>query len=85
MEFIGILLFVAAVSAAVAHSRGRSIVAWFVLGLLFNVLALIAVAVLPSRRDRPHPSTHVRCPDCREFIFRRARVCKHCGCRLTPQ
>ena len=33
----------------------------------------------------PHPDTHVKCPDCREFILKDASVCKHCGCKLMPQ
>ncbi|HWR76769.1 MAG TPA: hypothetical protein VN283_06140 [Thiobacillus sp.] len=33
----------------------------------------------------PTPDTHVKCPDCRELVLKDARVCKHCGCKLTPQ
>lgn len=29
--------------------------------------------------------THVKCPDCAELIRKEAKVCKHCGLRLTPQ
>jgi hypothetical protein len=35
--------------------------------------------------EPPSPSTHVKCPDCRELVLNEARVCKHCGCRLVPQ
>jgi hypothetical protein len=35
--------------------------------------------------ERPTPETHVRCPDCKELVRKDANVCKHCGCRLTPQ
>ena len=31
------------------------------------------------------PDTHVRCPDCREFVFKDANKCKHCGTSLIPQ
>jgi TM2 domain-containing membrane protein YozV len=31
------------------------------------------------------PTTHVKCPDCRELIFKDARKCRHCGCALVPQ
>lgn len=31
------------------------------------------------------PDTHLRCPDCAEFVLKAARVCKHCGCKLVPQ
>lgn len=33
----------------------------------------------------PHPDTHVRCPDCKEFVRMEASKCKHCGCKLVPQ
>ena len=29
--------------------------------------------------------THVRCPDCRELIYKEARKCRFCGCSLVPQ
>lgn len=54
---------------------------WTVLGWL---IALIWSAS-GSPTSAPSPSTHVKCPDCREFVLKEARVCKHCGCRLTPQ
>lgn len=57
--------------------------------LIFTVpLHLIYSAVRANRR-RGHETvsflTHVRCPDCRELVLKRATVCKHCGCRLIPQ
>lgn len=33
----------------------------------------------------PTPETHVCCPDCRYYIPRESRVCRHCGCKLIPQ
>lgn len=39
----------------------------------------------PPDPNRPTPSTHVKCPDCAELVRKEARVCKHCGCKLTPQ
>ncbi len=52
-------------------------------------LHLIYGAVRGSRPkpspDAPSPSTHVRCPDCRELVRRDATVCKHCGIKLVPQ
>jgi hypothetical protein len=86
---IAILWFACAVlSAVVASSKGRNSVGWFILGLLFSFLALIAVGLMPSlKRDplAPTPETHVRCPDCREFVFVDAVKCKHCGAKLVPQ
>lgn len=74
-------------SAFVASSKGRSIVGWFVLGFLFGPLALIAVGLSGSIKEdplAPTPETHVRCPECREFVFRDATKCKHCGTKLIP-
>jgi cytochrome bd-type quinol oxidase subunit 2 len=78
----------AALCWVVANGKGRIAGVWFILGLFFGVFALIAVAVMPDigpNPGDPAPSTHVKCPDCREFVLIDARVCKHCGCRLIPQ
>ena len=89
MEFLLFLWFGCAVMCwIVANSKGRFAGVWFLLGLVFGVFALIAVAVLPSElasKDAPTPRTHVKCPDCREFVLKDARVCRHCQCKLVPQ
>ena len=33
----------------------------------------------------PTPETHVKCPDCRELVFKDANKCRFCGCKLVPQ
>jgi hypothetical protein len=88
---LGLFLFwfgIAVITGIAASARGRSGFGWFLLGLLFSLLALIAVLVLPSRipgPNTPTPETHLRCPDCKELVLKEARVCKHCGCKLIPQ
>jgi hypothetical protein len=37
-------------TAALANSKGRSPVTWGILGFLFGIFALIACAILPSRK-----------------------------------
>lgn len=72
----------------VANSKARLAGVWFLLGLFLGPLALLAVAVLPSHarsKDEPSPKTHVKCPDCREFVLKEANICKHCRCKLVPQ
>jgi hypothetical protein len=49
------------------------------------IYAAIRSRKASSQRDSPSPSTHVRCPDCRELVHKEAHVCKHCGCKLVPQ
>ena len=39
-------------------------------------------AVQVSDPNAPDPSTHVRCPDCRELVRFDATKCKHCGAGL---
>lgn len=72
----------------VANSKARFAGVWFLLGILFGPLALIAVGTMPSlarSKDEPSPRTHVKCPECREFVLKEASVCKHCRCKLVPQ
>ncbi|PUA17261.1 hypothetical protein C7W93_15120 [Glaciimonas sp. PCH181] len=33
----------------------------------------------------PTPETHIKCPDCRELIFKDAQICRYCRCKLVPQ
>lgn len=72
-----------------AGARGRSSGGWCVLALIISpVLALVLLVLLPKLKGEgaaPTPKTHVKCPDCAELVLMDARVCKHCGCRLTPQ
>lgn len=91
-EVVVFWFIIAVVTGIVASSRGRSGFGWFLLGGLFSVIALVLVALLPSRKAAPivvggevaTPETHVRCPDCRELVRNDARVCKHCGTKLVP-
>ena len=69
-------------AATVAESKGRSGLVWFFFGLIFNILGLIAIAGMPSLLHAPNKKTHMRCPDCREFIYLDAKVCKCCGCKV---
>lgn len=86
--FVGIWFICAIFSAAIASSKERSGFGWFILGFLFGPFALIAVGLMPSLKKEfatATPDTHVKCPDCRELVFKDARKCKHCGTGLVPQ
>jgi hypothetical protein len=85
MELVAFWFGIAVVTGIVGSSKGRSGFGWFVLGGLFSILALIVVLVQPSLKavaGAPTPETHVRCPDCRELVYKDARKCKHCGTGL---
>lgn len=80
------LLF-ALVVGLIASGRGRSGFGWFILACLISPLLagifLLVSANLRRQADRPNPSTHVKCPDCKELILKDARVCRYCGCKLV--
>lgn len=89
MEFLLVVWVGCAVLCwIVANSKARLAGIWFILGIFLGPLALLAVGTMPSvarNPDAPNPKTHIRCPDCREFVLKQANVCKHCGCKLVPQ
>lgn len=89
MEFVIFWVVFSVAVWALASRRGRSGLGWFLLSLLISpLLAIVLLLILRDLKDqegRPNPNTHVKCPDCREFVLREAKVCKHCGCKLIPQ
>lgn len=50
--FIFIWLAFAVVTALAANARGRSAVAWFFIGLIFGIFALVAVLVMKDESTR---------------------------------
>lgn len=34
--------------------------------------------------SKPHPDTHVKCPECKKLVRNEATQCRHCGCKLKP-
>jgi hypothetical protein len=83
MDLITLWFVLAVVVGIVAAALGRSGPGWFLLAVIISPLIAGIVLLLVGRAgvEPPSPSTHVKCPDCRELV----RVCKHCGCRLVPQ
>lgn len=82
--FIGWIVF-SFVAAAIAGAKNRSTGGYFLLSLVLSPLVgIILAAALPKLELGPSPQTHVRCPDCREFVLNEARKCKHCGAALVP-
>jgi hypothetical protein len=96
MDFLFGLFFWAILSILVgvfAQRRGRMGFGYFMLSLMFSPLLiwLVVLAIGPAPAaaalvaEAPSPKTHIRCPDCREFVLKDARKCKHCGAALVPQ
>ncbi|MBZ0105418.1 MAG: zinc ribbon domain-containing protein [Sulfuricella denitrificans] len=91
MEVIIVWFVLSVVSGIIASNKGRSGFGFFILALLLSPLIGIIMALVVkshvSSDGQPAPSanTHVKCPDCKELILKDARVCKHCGCKLTGE
>ena len=54
--------------------------------VVFFVLFWIFLDGYKLRRfqSSPNPDTHVKCPDCKELVFKEANKCPHCNCKLIP-
>lgn len=63
---------IALVPAVLARSKARSFVAWWGLGMLIGIFAVIPAAMAKA----------TRCVACREAVHPEARVCYHCGAPL---
>jgi hypothetical protein len=57
----------------------------FIIPFLFGWWGMIILGKTHEVRgaNGETPSSHVRCPDCKELVLKEARVCKHCMCRLA--
>jgi hypothetical protein len=55
MDFFGMVVFFGIVSgfccAFIANAKGREGAAWFFLGLIFGLFALVVIAAVPSLKD----------------------------------
>jgi hypothetical protein len=89
VEFVIILVLSGILTAIIASMKNYSGPLWFVLGFFFPVVAPIVIIffrqTLTEENAPPSPETHVKCPDCKELVRKDANVCKHCGCKLTPE
>ena len=85
--FVWVALCVAV--GMLAAKRGRSGWGWglisVVISPLLGCIFLLIARDLSPASGMPHPTTHVKCPDCAEFVLKDARKCKHCGAALIPQ
>lgn len=85
---IGLLILwlaMATLVAAIASSKGRSWLGFFVYGFLVWPLALIhALVMAPTEADGILSGDARKCPYCAETIKREAIICKHCRHDVVP-
>lgn len=84
-----------ALVGAIAHARGRDVMAWVMIGGIFGIFALIylvCIPALPAVSDPAQQSSAARllasserkCPECAEMIKVEARKCRYCGSAVEP-
>lgn len=66
-----IMIVFAALCAALAHSRGRTPVGWFVIGFFFGCIALFVLLVLPNVKEEQ--SRHAALEDANRSLRERLR------------
>lgn len=88
MLYLILFIIFGALGSALAASKGRNQVIWFILSFLFPLISLLVLACLPSRKTSDIASELANtqlCPACAERIKVQARICRYCGHNLEQQ
>jgi hypothetical protein len=82
---VAIYFIPALIGKAKANARAILVLNLFLGWTLVGWVVAFVWAVTREREGEASPETHLRCPDCAELVRKEARVCKHCGAKLTPE
>jgi hypothetical protein len=99
-ELLSILVVIICLSCGgfcgwLAHEKGRDYTAWFFLGILFNLFALIAIAGAPILMGQgknivsnekhlvPTEGNPWTCPNCKKTNPPNKYACEHCNYSLV--
>ncbi len=86
MEILVTALIIGIIPAMIAKSKGRQFFPWYIYGVALFIVAIVHAILLKDQSIASKditPETHMRCPDCREFVRIGAKKCKHCGCEFA--
>ena len=72
---------------AAMHRKHKSVGAITIVNLLlgWTVVGWLWALIWANTGNVADAGPQVKCPDCAELVKREAKVCKHCGAKLTPQ
>jgi hypothetical protein len=79
--YILVAILFGVVSGLLARSKGRSVLGWFLVGLIIGPFALIVAVMPPTAQE----GRFIECPACCEVIQSEARVCRHCGSQVEVE
>lgn len=90
MEILIIGTLIGLLPAAIAQSKGRSFVAWWIYGALLFIVALPHALIMKAdeksiEQKKVAGGERIRCPHCAELIRPEAKVCPHCRLEATSQ